>query len=60
MMIDLTNEELETLRSLIEERIAELGPEIHHTDSREYRNWLEYLRTMLARLEERLTAPVVA
>ena len=57
MMIEMTNEELETLRNLIEERIAELGPEIHHTHSREYRQGLERLRTRLSSLEDRLTAP---
>lgn len=57
MVIELTDQELETLRNLIEERIAVLGPEIHHTHTREYRLGLMELRDRLARLDERLTAP---
>jgi hypothetical protein len=57
MMIELTDQELETLRNLIEERIAELGPEIHHTHARGYRQGLMELRDRLARLDERLAAP---
>lgn len=55
MMLELTHEEMETLRMLIEEKIAELGPEIHHTHARGYRRGLEELRSRLVALGERLT-----
>jgi len=57
MTIELSHEEVETLRNLIEGRVRELGPEIHHTDSREYRHGLEELRETLTSIEERLAAP---
>lgn len=60
MVIEVNNEELEALRTLVETRIAELGPEIHHTHSREYRRGLQDLRDRLARLDERLVAPARA
>jgi len=58
MMIELTDEEVETLRNLIEGRIRELGPEIHHTDSRGYRQALEQVRKTLSSIDERLTVPM--
>ena len=57
MVIELTNEELELVRELIDERVAQLGPEIHHTDSRDFRDGLQALRKKLWTLGERLVAP---
>jgi len=54
MTIELTTDEVEALKNLIEERTRELGPEIHHTDSRAYRQSLEALREKLERLQQRL------
>ncbi|MEK6799477.1 MAG: hypothetical protein AABZ12_10960 [Planctomycetota bacterium] len=54
MLIELTSEELQAVCNLVHERIKELGPEIHHTRSREYRAALENLRAKLESLEARL------
>ncbi len=59
MNVELTAEEAEILRGLVEQRVNELGPEIHHTQSREYRAALERDRELLGKLLERLT-PVAA
>jgi hypothetical protein len=59
MIVELTTEEAEILRSLVEQRVNELGPEIHHTQSREYRAALQRDRELLGKLLERMV-PVVA
>ena len=55
MFLELTDREVEMMRLMIERRIAEIGPEIHHTDSREYRKKLAKdeaaLKEILNRLE---------
>lgn len=52
--IDLSEEECAVLRDLLAVRTQELGHEIHHTDSREFRARLRHqdavLRALLARL----------
>ncbi len=55
MNIDLTSEEVQIIRDLVERRIAELGPEIHHTSRRAYRDALEALREQLVSMLERLS-----
>ncbi len=55
MNIDLTSEEVQIIRDLVERRIAELGPEIHHTSRRAYRDALEALREQLMSMLERLS-----
>ncbi len=57
MMIELDNDELEIVRNLIEERLRELGPEIHHTRTADYRDSLKSLRRKLEQLAERLGCP---
>jgi hypothetical protein len=54
MLTELTPEEMKILRDLVEARIDELGPEIHHCRTREYREELKVLREKLRKLDERL------
>jgi len=64
MKIEISCEEAETLKLLLEERIKRFGPEIHHTDKREYRAMLQQMRgkleDVLAQLEQRATVCVPA
>jgi len=55
MNVECTPEEIAMLRELVEERIAELGPEIHHTARRAYRDGLEKTREKLRDILEHLT-----
>ena len=55
MNIDITSEEVQMIRDLVERRIAELGPEIHHTSRRAYRDALEALREQLTSMLKRLS-----
>ncbi len=55
MLTELTAEDMKILRDLVESRIEELGPEIHHCRTREYREDLKSLREKLRRLDERLS-----
>ncbi|MEK6644572.1 MAG: hypothetical protein AABZ08_11755 [Planctomycetota bacterium] len=54
MNVELTQQELKLIEELVENRIEELGPEIHHTDAREFRHDLEKSRDMLIALQEKL------
>jgi hypothetical protein len=54
MTIELTKDELQIVHDLIEQRINNLGPEIHHTRTRDYRAALEKLRAQLSVLQDRL------
>lgn len=47
MIIEITPEEAESLKVLIEERVRKFGPEIHHTDNRNYRAMLGRMRDKL-------------
>lgn len=53
--IDLSEEECAVLRDLLAVRSQDLGHEIHHTDSRDYRARLrrqeDVLRALLERIE---------
>ena len=64
MALELTDEESLILAGLIDARIAQLGPEIHHTRMRDYRAELERLRQTLeglrAKIKTRTPAPVGA
>jgi len=55
MMTNLTPDEMKILRDLVEARLDELGPEIHRTRTRDYREELKVLREKLRRLDERLS-----
>jgi Mg2+ and Co2+ transporter CorA len=54
MNIQLTAEEIAILQELIEARIDELGPEIHHTRTPDYRDRLKELRRKLRTVYDRL------
>lgn len=47
---EFTDEEVSMLRELVEIRLAELGPEIRHTDHRAYRDGLKAMREKLLHL----------
>lgn len=54
MKIELTADECRVLLELVDERIGELGPEIHHTRTPAYHDELKELRRKLKSLQERL------
>ncbi|HVP12924.1 MAG TPA: hypothetical protein VMV94_17250 [Phycisphaerae bacterium] len=56
MTIDLTSDQLSIVRDLLEERIADLGPEIHHARTPEYHQTLKSLRETLMQLDAKLGA----
>ncbi|MCG3129059.1 MAG: hypothetical protein CHACPFDD_03968 [Phycisphaerae bacterium] len=56
-----SDEELAILRELVDLRLDELGPEIHHTRTPDYHEDLKQYRDALKRLRERLAgAPSAA
>jgi len=55
ILVELTREEVEILRDLVDERVSDLGPEIHHTRSREYYDMLKRTREQLRELLQRLS-----
>ncbi len=60
MIVELTAEERDILRSLISREIADLGPEIRHTDHSDYRDELKAEKRMLRHLLDRLEIPEYA
>jgi hypothetical protein len=63
MQIDLTAEQMSLVRDLVEDRIADLGPEIHHARTPDYHQTLKSLRETLMQLDAKLsesTADVAA
>lgn len=54
-MLEFSQREAEVLRSLIRERLEELGPEIHHTRTAEVKDELKDLRSELRSLLSRLS-----
>ncbi|MBI5763971.1 MAG: hypothetical protein HZA51_10650 [Planctomycetes bacterium] len=54
MTIEMNQVEMKLIEDLVEQRIEALGPEIHHTDSRDYRRDLERTRDQLIVLQEKL------
>lgn len=59
MVIELNKEEFDLLKALVDARVRGLGPEIHHTHSRDFRDSLERMREVLAQLLERLSQVAV-
>ena len=55
MLLELTNQERDLLARLIQRELDELGPEIHHTVRRDYREDLKAERRQLTELMNRLT-----
>lgn len=54
MRIELTESQREILENLLEREIADLGPEIRHTDARAYRDDLRAQKQVLRELLEQL------
>ena len=57
MIVELTPEEREVLLTLVEREIADLGPEIRHTDTKTYREDLKAQQRTLKNLFEHLREP---
>jgi hypothetical protein len=57
MPLEVNTEESELLAALVRRELDELGPEIHHTRAKSYREDLKARRDLLVRLLERLSAP---
>lgn len=58
MILELTSDERDALVSLVQREISDLGPEIRHTMTADYREELKRDRQLLMRLLERLQAPM--
>lgn len=58
MIIEIPAEERDLLMTLVEREISDLGPEIHHTDVRKYREELKVEKQTLLDIRERLRVPV--
>ena len=57
--IDLADAEAQMLRGLIETSLSDLRTEIHHTDTRSYREMLKAQEALLKKLLQRLGAELV-
>lgn len=57
MLLELNDREHELLREVLSRELADLGPEIHHTDDREFREELRSRRTQVRTLLERMGTP---
>ena len=56
MKIELTSEQMGMLRDLVEARVSDLGPEIHHARrTPEYYQTLKTLREALMQLDAKLS-----
>lgn len=56
MLFEMTERERELVTQLIQRELDALGPEIHHTDRRDYREDLKVERRVLSELLNRLAA----
>jgi len=56
MTLELTSEEAETLRELVQQRVTELDREINRTDSLEFKDELRKVRRTMERILGRLSA----
>ena len=54
MRIELTSAECDLLSDLVEQKISALGPEIHHTSTSRFREYLKDYRIRLEGLLPRL------
>jgi hypothetical protein len=55
MHIEVTREQGEELARLVGTALREIGPEIHHTATRDYREYLKSRRQVLEQLSARLS-----
>lgn len=56
MLAEMTARERELLLELLGRELADLGPEIHHTDDRAFREELRERRQLVRELMERIGA----
>ncbi len=56
MTIDIPSEERDLLVAIVQREISDLGPEIRHTDTREYRDELKVEKQTLRHILEHLRA----
>lgn len=54
MLLELNDREHEVLRETLSRELADLGPEIHHTDDREFREELRNRRALVRDLLDRM------
>jgi hypothetical protein len=58
--IELANEEQEILGQVLQNALAMLELEIHHTDHKEFKELLKHRRQVLQNLLQRTSSPVAA
>ncbi len=56
--IELSDKERDELIELLESRVSEIGPEIHHANDFRVKGWLRDKRTTLTEVLRRLQEPV--
>jgi len=59
MTIDLSDKQCEELVELLESRVSEIGPEIHHASDFRVKDWLREKRRVLDELLNRLKNPTI-
>jgi hypothetical protein len=58
--LELTSEEVEVLRHLLQTRLTDMPKEISHTATRDFREKLKKEEALLERLLKEMAAPVLA
>jgi len=58
--IELSQTEMEILSQVVQNSLATLELEIHHTDHQEFKNLLKHCRETLRTLADKLQAPMAA
>ena len=59
MTFEMTIDEMEMLKKVVEERVKQLAVEIHRTEARSYREALERMQQTLMTLNERFSSVLV-
>ncbi|MBK9128012.1 MAG: hypothetical protein IPM13_09445 [Phycisphaerales bacterium] len=57
MTLELSPEEVEVLRKVLEREIAEVGPELRHTATSTYHDELKHYKEVLIHISKRLAEP---
>lgn len=60
MLLEIDDDQRDVLAAVIRRELEDLGPEIHHTRTRSYRDDLKVRRETLVHLLDRLAVPVPA
>lgn len=60
MLLEIDDDQRDVLAAVIHRELEDLGPEIHHTRTRSYRDDLKVRRETLVHLLDRLAVPVPA